>query len=293
MIDPNFTFPNYDTIQISSTPAVVTGTSDSLPKSASCIPTDLDLDIIAQNSEKRIFHLRGPFQSDLFRKNPFTQAIGSGYRAQYTTCGWVAAYLAHDLCKILALDSAISKQEIQQQLTQSVAGEFIRSSTQFVGDLAPFGGSEDKVEGLLLGSDIFAILNGTKPPFWENVFVIEGATEEEDLQTNTDNLAVFNAIGSFQANYKNSIEFFPLKNAISEVTFGMKPFIILVSLETFPLGQHFVTYTFRRDSQGDIECLIFEGLNEAHDDWILSADASSSDTIRRSTTEWIYKELIP
>lgn len=253
----------------------------------------IGLDIIGANSEKHIFHLRAPSQLDLFKGSSFARAsLSNMHSAQYTTCGWVAAYLAHDLCKILAENNMLLKQEIQQKLMQSPADEFIRSSTQFVGDLTPFGGSADKVEGLLLGSDIFEILNGTQPPAWENVFVIEGATELDDLQINIGNLTVFNSAGSFQANYNNPIEFFPLKNAINEVAFGTRPFVILVSLETFPLGQHFVTYTFRKDPQGDIECLIFEGLNEAHDDWLLLSDTPSSSELQVSTTEWIYKELM-
>ena len=248
--------------------------------------------IVAENQKKHIFHMRAPHQLDIFKNSPFAKATPSSeYRAQYTTCGWIAAYLAHYLCKILSQDSALSKEEIQAVLSHSIPDMFIRNASHFVGDLTPYGGSADKVEGLVLGEDIYAILKGTHTPALENVFVIEGATEESALKTNAGVIKVFNAVKPFRGHYKDPTHFFPLTHAIREVAAGKQPFMILVSLETFPLGAHFITYAFRRNAQAVFECLIFEGLNETDNNWVLLEPTRNQDTIRRVTTEWIYSDL--
>ena len=248
--------------------------------------------IIAGNQQKRIFHMRAPYQLEIFKNSPFAKATSnSKYCAQYTTCGWIAAYLAHHLCKILSQDSALSKEEIQAILFHSSPDMFIRNASCFVGDLTPYGGSADKVEGLVLGEDIYAILKGTHTPALENVFVIEGATEESALEINAGVIEVFNAVNSFRAHCKDTNQFFPLTHAIREVAAGKKSFVVIVSLETFPLGAHFITYALRRNSQALLECLIFEGLNETDNNWILLEPSRKQDTIRRITTEWMYNDL--
>lgn len=248
--------------------------------------------IVAGNQNKRIFHMRAPHQLEIFKNSPFVKATPSSeYRAQYTTCGWVAAYLAHHLCKILSLHSTLSKEEIQTILSQSSPDMFIRNASRFVGDLTPYGGSADKVEGLLLGEDIYAILQGMDTPALENIFVIHGATEESALQINAGEIEVFNVVKSFRAHYKDSAQFFPLTCAILEVVAGEQPFMVIVSLETFPLGTHFITYAFRRNAEALLECLIFEGLNETDNNWVLLESSCKQDTIRRVTTEWMYSDL--
>lgn len=247
---------------------------------------------VVGNEKKCIFHMRAPYQLEIFKNSPFAKATPSSeYRAQYTTCGWVAAYLAHHLCKILSQDSALPKEGIQAILSHSIPDMFIRNASRFVGDLTPYGGSADKVEGLVLGEDIYAILKGTHTPALENVFVLEGATEESALKTNGGVIEVFNAVKSFRGHYKDPAHFFPLTHAIREVAAGKKPFMVLVSLETFPLGAHFITYAFRMNAQAVLECLIFEGLNEMDNNWVLLEPSRKHDTIRRVTTEWIYSDL--
>jgi hypothetical protein len=249
--------------------------------------------IIAQNLEKRIYHLRAPSQLDLYRNSRFAKASDtSEYSAQFTTCGWVAAYLVHHLCNILSQNSKLPKEEIQLLLEKSSPDAFIRKATQFVGDLTAYGGSNDKVEGLLLGQEIYDILEGSNPPCLKNVFIIEGATEEADLKIHADALEIFNLSEPFVANCKQTEDFEPLRRAIDEVSTGTRPFVVLVSLATFPLGDHFATYTFRLNSQNSLECLLFEGLNEAHFDWVSFGAIPSTDKKRRSTTEWIYNEMI-
>jgi hypothetical protein len=248
--------------------------------------------IIEQNLKKRIFHLRAPFQLHLFKDSPFAKAAETmEYAAKYTTCGWVAAYVAHHLCELLNADPSLPKEKIQSIIEQLGPDKFIRDSTRFVGDLTAFGGSDDKVEGLVLGQDIFNILMGKKTPSLEHVFIIEGAAEEPELKANGDTLEVFNLTHSFRANYKKPEEFYPIKDAIDDIVSGKRPFVIVVSFETFPLGEHFVTYAFRRNSEGSLECLLFEGLNEPHSEWVLGEDPTAPKKHLRSTTEWLFDEL--
>lgn len=250
-------------------------------------------EIIDQNIEKHIYHPRGPNQMDVFKNSPYAKADKtSEYNAQYTTCGWVASYLAHTLSQTLDQDTRASIEKIQKNLNKSNPDAFIRNSSHFVDDLTAYGGSCDKVEGLLLGQDIYSILKGMKTLHLENVFIIEGAAEKLELKCNENKLEVFNTLESFRANFENPAEFEPLKKAIGQVATGEKPFLILISLETFPVGAHFITYTFRKNSKDELECLIFEGLNESHKEWVLSGESSTSqDPVKRATTEWLYNLL--
>lgn len=249
--------------------------------------------VIEENIPNQIFHLKAPNQLDVFKNSSFAKAtLENDYCAQYTTCGWVAAYLTDNLCRILSRECTVPKEVIQSLLENSGPDEFIRKSTDFIGDLTAYGGSDDKVEGLLLGEDIYAILQGTQPEGLANVFVVEGATEEADLKNNDFQFQIFNSEKFFAANYKSSSEFSSLREAIMDVVVGKRSFVVIVSLETVPVGRHYVSYVLRKNSDNLLECLLFEGLNEPHNDWVSFDTENSSTAERRSTTEWIYNELI-